>query len=225
MYEKLYDAIERDKTELAVCAVNYVYEDGKILRKPGLGKNAVFDFPEAMIEMNLHRLFDMAAWSKLYHRDVFDSLRFPVGKLSEDYYVMFRILDRAQRVSYVDTACYNYLQRKSSITRGKTINNDHEYAALEQMQFLEKNYPELNVVGHVAYASAALTVYDSYLKNEVRCPKEKLVHFKTVVRENQEYIKQADFLPKSKQIQFTLFGLSTVLYNIVFKTYRKIKRI
>ncbi|MBE6959431.1 MAG: glycosyltransferase [Ruminococcaceae bacterium] len=225
MYENLYAAIQHDKTTLAVCAVNYVYEDGKVLTKPGLGENAIFNFPEAMIEMNLHRLFDMATWSKLYHRDLFDSLRFPVGKLSEDYYVMFHILDRAQRISYVDTRCYNYLQRKNSVTRSNKINHDHEYAALEQMEYLEKNYPEMNVVGHVAYASAALTVYDSYLKNKVRCPKEKLDHFKTVVRENQEYIKQADFLPKSKQIQFSLFGLSTVLYNIVFKTYRKIKRI
>lgn len=225
MYEKLYHAIERDNTELAVCAVNYVYEDGKILKKPGLGKDAIFNFSEAMIEMNLHRMFDMATWSKLYHRNLYDDLRFPIGKLSEDYYVMFRILDRAQRVSYVDTRCYNYLQRKNSVTRSNKINHDHEYAALEQMEYLEKNYPELNVVGHVAYASAALTVYDSYLKNKVPCPKQKLDHFKSVVQENKEYIKKAEFLPRSKQVQFKLFGLSTLLYNAVFKTYRKIKRI
>ena len=225
MYEKLYQAIQCDDTKLAVCAVNYVYEDGKILNKPGLGRNAIFNFPEAMIEMNLHRLFDMATWSKLYHRDLFDGLRFPIGKLSEDYYVMFRILDRAQKISYVDATCYNYLQRKNSVTRSSKINHDHEYAAREQMEYLEEKYPELNVVGHVAYASAALTVYDFYLKNKVACPTEKLDHFKQVVRENKAYIQQADFLPRSKQIQFTLFGLSTVLYNIVFKTYRKIKRV
>ena len=225
MYEKLHHAIQRDKTDLAVCAVNYVYEDGKILKKPGLGKDAIFHFPQAMVEMNLHRLFDMATWSKLYHRNLFDGLRFPVGKLSEDYYVMFRILDRAQKISYVDATCYNYLQRKNSVTRSNKINHDHEYAALEQMEYLEEKYPELNVVGHVAYASAALTVYDFYLKNKVRCPKEKLEHFKSVVQENKEYIQKADFLPKSKRIQFHLFGLSTWLYNTVFKTYRKIKRI
>lgn len=225
MYEKLYQAIQSDETELAVCAVNYVYEDGKILTKPGLGKNATFNFHEAMIEMNLHRLFDMATWSKLYHRDLFEGLRFPMGKLSEDYYVMFRILDRAQKISYVDAYCYNYLQRKNSVTRSSKINHDHEYAALEQMEYLEEKYPEMNIIGHVAYASAALTVYDFYLKNKVPCPKEKLDHFKKVVRENKAYIQQADFLPKSKQIQFTLFGLSTALYNVVFKTYRKIKRV
>jgi glycosyltransferase involved in cell wall biosynthesis len=225
MYEKLYNAIHRDKTELAVCAVNYVYEDGKVLTKPGLGEDAIFDFSQAMIEMNSHRIFDMAAWSKLYHRDLFNDLRFPVGKLSEDYYIMFRIFDRAQKVSYVDTTCYNYLQRKNSITRSDKINHDHEYAALEQMKYLDEKYPEMKIVGHVAYASAALTVYDSYLKNRVRCSKEKLHHFKRVVQENKKYITQANYLSMSKQVQFRLFCLSALLYNVVFKTYRKIKRI
>ena len=67
------------------------------------------------------------AWSKLYHKSLFDDLRFPVGKLSEDYYIMFKIFDRAQAISYLDTPCYNYLQRNNSITRSAKINHDHEY--------------------------------------------------------------------------------------------------
>ena len=81
MYEKLYDAIHNDKTKLAVCAVNYVYESGEVLRKKSTGRDMTFDFYHAMIEMNTHRIFDMGAWSKLYHRDLFDDLRFPVGKI------------------------------------------------------------------------------------------------------------------------------------------------
>jgi len=225
MYAKLYDAIRRDKTKLAVCAANYVFEDGKVLKKPGIGKDTVFNFSQAIIEMNSHRIFDMAAWSKLFHRELFGDLRFPVGKLSEDYYIMFHLIDRAQRVSYVDTACYNYLQRKNSITRSDKINHDHEYAALEQMKFLDMKYPEMKVVGHVSYASAALTVYDSYLKNKVPCPKQKLYHFKRVVQENREYIKKAKHLSMSKRVQFELFCLSPMFYNIVFRAYRRIKRI
>lgn len=225
MYEKLYNAIKRDGTKLAVCAINYVYDDGKVLRKPANGKDVILNFTQAIIEMNSHRIFDMATWSKLYHRELFNNLRFPIGKLSEDYYLMFRIFERAQRVSYVDTPCYNYLQRKNSITRSDKINHDHEYAALEQMKYLDEKYPELKVVGHVAYASAALTVYDSYLKNKVYCPKKELYHFKSVVQENKEYIMKAKHLSMSKQIQFRLFCMNPMLYNVVFKVYRKIKRI
>lgn len=38
MYEKLLNLINGEKTKLAVCAVNYVFEDGKKRHKPLLGK-------------------------------------------------------------------------------------------------------------------------------------------------------------------------------------------
>jgi glycosyltransferase involved in cell wall biosynthesis len=225
MYEKLLTAVERDKTKLAVCSVNYIFENGKKMTKSNLGEDTVFDFYDAMIEMNSHRIFDMGAWSKLYHKELFSNLRFPVGKLSEDYYIMYKIFDKAQKVSYVSTPCYNYLQRQNSITRNTTINHDHEYAAKTQMDYLSSKYPKLDILGHTAYASAALTVYDSYLKNGVKCSKDNLQHFKKVIDKNKEYISNAEFLSASKKIQFKLFSFSIPLYNIVFKFYRKVKRI
>lgn len=225
MYKKLISSVIENKTKLSVCAVNYVFENGETLTKSNLDEDCIFDFYQAMIEMNSHRIFDMGAWSKLYHRDLFLNLRFPEGKLSEDYYIMYKIFDRAQKISYVSTPCYNYLQRQNSITHNTKINHDHEYAAKNQMEYLEKKYPDLRTLGHTAYASAALTVYDSYIKNSVKCPKKDIKHFKSVVKENKEYINNADFLSKSKKVQFQLFLINTTLYNIVFKMYRKIKRI
>lgn len=195
------------------------------MKKPSLGANCTFDFYHAIVEMNTHQLFDMGAWSKLYHKSLFDNLRFPVGKFSEDYYIMFKIFDRAQWVSYLDTPCYNYLQRNNSITRSTKINHDHESAAREQMIYLDKKYPELRIVSHTSYASAALTVYDFYIKNHVSCPKEELQHFRDVVNKNKKYIEQADYLSKSKKIQFSLFMISPYLYRTVFRVYRRIKRI
>lgn len=225
MYEKLLDLIKHDKSKLAVCSVNYVYEDGKKINKTCSKKNILFNFHNAIIEMNIHRLFDMGAWSKLYHKSLFDNLRFPVGKLSEDFYIMFKLFDRAQSISYLAIPCYNYLQRSNSITRSTKINHDHEYAAEEQMLYLDKKYPDLKIVSHTSYASAALTVYDSYIKNCVACSKKQLYHFRNIIRQNFCYIKQANYLPKSKKIQFTLFILSPYIYKNVFKIYRKIKRI
>ncbi len=52
MYENLLGLIKHDGTKLAVCAVNYIYEDGKKRQiKAALGKNCTFDFYHAMVEM------------------------------------------------------------------------------------------------------------------------------------------------------------------------------
>lgn len=129
------------------------------------------------------------------------------------------------RLAYISEPLYNYLQRTSSISRNKKINHDFIEAAKAQMEYLDQRYPKLKIISHTAYASANLTVYDFYLKNGVKCSKENIVDFKKAVRENRKYIDDADFMRRSKKIQFQLFLMNTTMYNIVFRIYRKIKRV
>lgn len=225
MYEKLFNILKKENTKLSVCPFNYIYKKNRVHKKKSLGKDITFDFYQAIIEMNLHRYFDMTACSKLFHRSLFENIRFPVGKLSEDYYIMYKIFERAEKISYLDTPCYNYYQHQNSITHSTRINYDHEFAAYKQMLYFDKKYPNMIVIGHTSFASAALTVYDSYLKNGVKCPKKKLKHFKNVIKKNSLFIKKANYLTRSKKIQFILFLKSPTLYNFVFKIYRKIKKV
>lgn len=223
MYEKLYYAIEQNNCRLSVCNINYVFENGKIIPKCDKEKDKVMDFEEAITEMNTYRIFDMGAWSKLYHKDLFKTIRFPIGKLSEDFFVMPQIFDLAQKIVYISTPCYNYLQRQNSITKSKKINYDFIEAAFKQMNFLDVKYPQLKVLSHTAYASANLTVYDFYIKNGVKCSKDNVREFKSAIRENKSYIKKANFLSKAKKLQFQFFLSSHIIYNFIFKVYRKIK--
>ena len=225
MYEKLLQAILKYSCNIAVCGINYVFDDGEVIAKANTEPEQFFEFPWAIEEMNTFRLFDMGAWSKLYKRELFADIRFPVGKLSEDFFIMYRLFDLAQGVAYVPDACYNYFQRANSITKSKKINHDFLDAAYEQMVFLDKNYPNLAVIGHVSYASAALTVYDSYLKNKVQCPGSFRNHCREIILDNRSYIRNASYLSRSKKIQFRLFTLNALLYDKVFLLYRKKKRV
>ena len=225
MYELLYNAIEKNNCKLSVCNINYVFENGKTIVKVKNSVDEFFDFNQAIVEMNTFRLFDMGAWSKLYHRDLFEDMRFPVGKFSEDFFIMYKIFEKANGIAYVSTPCYNYLQRQNSITKNKKINEDFIEAAKSQMEYLDAKYEDLKVLSHTAYASAQLTVYDFYIKNGVKCPKEKIKGYKSIIKENKEYIAKADFLSKSKRLQFKLFLFSTPIYGLVFKIYRLIKKV
>lgn len=225
MVEELYEYAEEHGCSIVACGRYYLFEDGKKICKITDEKSRTYSFEEAMYEMNTFTLFDMSAWAKIYRRELFQNIRFPKGKLSEDYYIMYKLFDLAQSVGYVAKPLYNYLQRQSSISRNKKINHDFVYAAKEQMDFLDEKYPKLKVLGHTAYASANLTVYDFYIKNGVKCPKDKLLDFKKVVKENLSYIRKNENISKAKRIQFELFVKCTVIYRVVFVVYRKIRRV
>lgn len=225
LVEELYTYAEKWNCAIVACGRNYIFEDGQIVCKIAHDESKVYGFEEAMQEMNSFRLFDMSAWAKIYREELFEDIRFPEGKLSEDYYIMYKLFDKAQTIGYVAKPLYNYLQRQSSISRNKKINHDFADAAKKQMEFLDDKYPQMSVLGHTAYASANLTVYDFYLKNGVKCPKDKLLEFKKAVRDNLVYIRKNKNISKAKRIQFELFDKCAVIYKGVFVLYRKIRRV
>ena len=59
----------------------------------------------------------MAAWRKIFRRNLFENLRFPVGKLHEDCYVTHIPLFEAGKVAVCDVPLYYYFTNPGSITR------------------------------------------------------------------------------------------------------------
>ena len=225
LVKDLYECAKKNNTPIAICGRRYVFEDGTIICKQPDNIEKTFDFKDAIIEMNKFDLFDMSAWAKIYKHDIFEKIRFPEGKLSEDYFIMYKLIELSGKVSYISKPLYNYMQRDNSISRNKNINHDFIEAAKKQLEDLEDKYPDLKETLHIAYASANLTVLDFYIKNEVKCPKEKIREFRNVVKENIIYIKINKNIKITKKFQFYIFLLNYTLYKVIFKIFRKIRRV
>ena len=225
LVEKLYRCVKEYGIKMAVCGRKYVFEDGKIVNKVPSGIEEVFDFKDAIREMNKFLLFDMSATSKIFTKELFSNIRFPEGKLSEDYFIMYKLIDLSQKVVYISDPLYNYLQRTNSISRNKKINHDFIEAAQVQMDYLDDKYPDLKQISHTAFASANLTVYDFYIKNKVKCSTEKKEEFRKNVLNNMNYIESNEYLSIEKKVQFKLFVKSFLIYDIIFKFYRRIRRV
>lgn len=59
---------------------------------------------------------DSAAWDKLYHRSLFDEIRYPLGVVSEDVPTTYRIALDAGKAGMLDQPVYCYFHRDGSIT-------------------------------------------------------------------------------------------------------------
>lgn len=81
--------------------------EGKILK--------LFTAEEALRSMFYQKDFDTAAWAKIYHRSLFDGIRYPKGWLFEDLPTTYRLMQRCRKVAFTNYMSYYYLIRKSSI--------------------------------------------------------------------------------------------------------------
>lgn len=88
---------------------------------------------EALIHLfrDNHIAFTVS-WGKLYKRNLFETLRFPVGKFHEDEFTTYILFYNAKKIIYTSEILYIYFQRNNSI-----ITSRHPWDVLE---FLEKRY-------------------------------------------------------------------------------------
>lgn len=60
-----------------------------------------------------------AAWNKLYHRDLFVGICYPVGQVAEDTAITHRLVFKARTIVYLNDELYYYRKRKGSISEKK----------------------------------------------------------------------------------------------------------
>ena len=59
----------------------------------------------------------VAAWSKIYKKELFEGIVFPVGHYHEDVYTTYKVCYKALKITYTDGQLYYYRQREGSITQ------------------------------------------------------------------------------------------------------------
>lgn len=86
------------------------------------------------------------AWNKLYHRSLFTSLRYPVGKLHEDEFTTYQAVYQAGTVAVVSEKLYAYYQNPEGIMGASwSPKRLHMLEAFEQQAAFAKaeNHPRL----------------------------------------------------------------------------------
>lgn len=121
------------------------------------------------------------ACAKLYRKELFEKMRYPVGKLHEDEFVTYRLLFEAEKLAYVPLPLYAYFVNMDSITTGGwSPKRLHAWEAYEQqLAFFE----ERGLDALVKFR------YRGYLENA-------MVNLAAAQEEPETYAKEIHFMTK-----------------------------
>lgn len=147
--ETIYRASEDNNADVVVFGMKLVYDDGRIVQRH---KGVVSKTPthlECMRSLIYHipdaGIFNNAC-NKMFRRELFDGITFPVGRCAEDQGTVYKVLHKAKRVYVVEELFYNYYQRNGSISYvdfSPKLACDRFFLGLERIDFFHDNYPEL----------------------------------------------------------------------------------
>lgn len=119
--EVLINNIQKYNADIAICNFYYIFKNKRtIINKMSTEKEIqVLEKNNIIREYFLNYSVDLnVAWNKLYKKDIFkgkNAILFPLGKLHEDTYIMYKIYYNLNRLVRINKPFYYYRQRKNSI--------------------------------------------------------------------------------------------------------------
>lgn len=138
--ETLYNLLRSTDADIAAC--NFLRTSSENVSLPSTTER-IFEFSneEALEQIIAFGEFHeqmVVAWGKLYKAELFEGITYPVGRIHEDEFTTYKLIDRAKKVSFTTQALLYYWQREDSIMgTGFKLKNklDHLEAWRERAAF------------------------------------------------------------------------------------------
>lgn len=220
MYERLMTLLQDNDADISIGGVWYEQETGEKYAPYAANIEKVWNKKESLIELNSYQYFNMSFCDAIFKRSLFESsaygeetLRFPVGKLCEDFYLMHKIVARAEKIVYTSTPFYHYVQRENSNSRNVKVNLAPMDASVQQLAFYKKWFPDLSYVAETACFFAYASIYTTYCRNGQKCPADLVKKINPVCREYLFSVLKNAHIPKAKKAQAIVFCFAKPIYR------------
>lgn len=145
MYHILYKNIIEKDADIAECSIkkerNYI-EDFDIPYKYDIFSYTKLDAMGALISEDIIK---QTVWNKLYRKKVIDSIMFEKGKLHEDEFWTYQVLNKCEKLVHMEIDLYYYFQREDSIMgeRYSIKRLDAIEGRYKRYLFIKEKYPSL----------------------------------------------------------------------------------
>ena len=135
--EFLLKAVIENNTLISICKYHSTHNEIKIDENI-IFTSEILDTEEFQIQRFTYSLIAVV---KLIRKELITDIRFPVGKLHEDAFTIWKLLIKVDLISFVDLELYYYFQNPNSIMHVQWTPRrlDEVQAYEEQIKFYEKN--------------------------------------------------------------------------------------
>lgn len=217
----LFNLAKKYNSELTMGKQYVRYSDKTI--DTGSGNIYELNSHDTLEKMLYGEDFDVSAWAKLYKKELFKDVRFPVGRLFEDAATTYKLIDKSKKIVLSSKPIYNYIIRDNSITN-EAFNEkkfDLILSTEEMTRFVINKYPDLKK----ACDRRLMYSYLSTLTQLIKCKKVKKEYkdrLMKYIKENRKKVLSDKRIPKRDKFGlfatyggYNLFKISWKYYSLI----------
>lgn len=221
--EYLHSLTEGGIYKLSICSQTNHFPNG---RQECLGweESEILTAEQCMQAIFYRSGVDVTACAKLYHRSLFRSVRFPVGKLFEDAGTTYRLILQCDKIACGHRSQYHYVLRKGSIVQGRF--NPHKLDLIEMTDKMAadtvEQYPGL------AQAALARQVYARFstlnqMLDITGCEAERQAYIDFIRAHRGEILRDSQ-VGRTDKAAVLCLSLGYGIYRAAWRAFLKLKK-
>lgn len=214
--ETLHRLICDNHTEISAVSFQEVFsmENQEVgMEKEQDPEENVFEAEDALRQLFTNSTFANYAWNKMYKRDLFDDIQFPIGRKMEDLGTTYKLLLKAKKIAYSTEKLYFYYQRDDSILHKPSADfyRDKFELSRERYEKIENLYPNM-IENNLFYLEVLLETYPKLYSS--------FKDYKWAEIAKITYSKSRKFLYLKEKIKYFLLVYCGFLYRYIDKMER-----
>lgn len=222
MYEILFKCINKNNSDIVQCKFKKFKNSDEV--KDDLDNyNEIFeeyDNNSAIMDMMDNNKINVNSWNKLYKSELFQTLRFPKGKIHEDEFLTYKLLYNSKKITYVDQELYYYYQNDNGIMNGSSIlKRLDRIEALEERSkfFLENGDNDLYNKSNSALFFALNKLYFIFKRNEqLKKDKENIEKLKSKIKKISMLLENNNYLSSTNSKIVKIINKNNVFIDIYY---------
>ena len=228
--DTLYYTIKNTYVDCVICNYATIYSEDKTIDINNKPKkelnidNGIFNNKEILSNL-VDGKINMAVWNKLYKKELWKDVRFPVGYVYEDVITIYKIFSKTYNTCITDDLLLIHRNHKNSITGTLSLKNisDFQKAHYELAEIVKSNINGIfNEYQYNDLCRRNLFMYISkyfvYKVNNIDNNKKIELLLKNNINDLMKNVNKKDFNLKNKIIYFMYNNCPSVL-EVIYKLY------
>ena len=222
MIDQLYKSLVLEGAQMSCTSPESFYEDGTMTGRNGSDEVLVYTKEKALDCFLFNDYLTPCVWGKLYVKDLWKGVRCPEGKLFEDQFTTYKLIDQCERIVYCTKPMYHYRKRVGSIGHSSFNKKTYDlYDAIhEEYDFIFTKYGKN--VPNIAVARITWEVVFANMMIMAGYRDEKTIKtIQSFARKNIKRVWNCRYISVTRKVQICLFAYCFPAYVVFYHIYKK----
>lgn len=218
--EYMYELLKNSSADISICGVQIVnFEDKEY--KIDETEVKIYNTKEAFENLLYSEGIEVAVYAKLYPKEYFNDIRFPVGEKYEDIAIIALLMNKAKKIVYGNKRCYFYYTRPGSTSKSGFNKGELDYIKNVKfmLEYIKSNYSNVEnaILRYQVYANFRILRIILFSKNKNNEIQQQMIKnikkFDRLVYKNPRTPKRDKIAILTLRCGLPIFKLSWYIYS------------